>query len=282
MSIILINHVPDIATKCMFLENIFTMFRMNLLEKISDMIKDKVAIVTGASSGIGRATALALSKAGAKVAIGARRTDKLTELENEIIKNGGQALSQKLDVTKKSDCDSFVKSVMEKWGGVDILVNNAGLMPLSFVKNLKVDEWDQMIDVNIKGVLYCTAAVITHMLEKKSGHIINISSVAGRIIFPSGSVYCATKHAVTALSEGLRQEFSTRKNIRVTCIEPGVVSTELTNTITDESLKDFVESAKKMQSLSAQDIANAIIYAVEAPEHVNVNEILIRPTTQER
>ena len=246
------------------------------------MIKDKVAIVTGASSGIGYATALALSKAGAKVAIGARRTDKLSELENEITKNGGQAFSQKLDVTKKSDCDSFVKSVMEKWGGVDILVNNAGLMPLSFIKSLKVDEWDQMIDVNIKGVLYCIAAVIPHMLEKKSGHIVNISSVAGRIVFPSGSVYCATKHAVTALSEGLRQEFSTRKNIRVTCIEPGVVSTELTNTITDESLKDFVESAKKMQSLSAQDIANAIIYAVEAPDHVNVNEVLIRPTTQER
>lgn len=246
------------------------------------MIKDKVAIVTGASSGIGYATALALSKVGVKVAIGARRTDKLSELENEITKNGGQVFSQKLDVTKKSDCDSFVKSVMEKWGEVDILVNNAGLMPLSFIKNLKIDEWDQMIDVNIKGVLYCTAAVIPHMLEKKSGHIVNISSVAGRIVFPSGSVYCATKHAVTALSEGLRQEFSTRKNIRVTCIEPGVVSTELTNTITDESLKDFVENAKKMQSLSAQDIANAIIYAVEAPEYVNVNEVLIRPTTQER
>jgi len=246
------------------------------------MIKDKVAIVTGASSGIGHATALALSKAGAKVAIGARRTDKLSELENEITKNGGQAFSQKLDVTKKSECDSFANSVIEKWGGVDILVNNAGLMPLSFIKNLKVDEWDQMIDVNIKGVLYCTAAVIPHMLEKKSGHIVNISSVAGRIVFPSGSVYCATKHAVTALSEGLRQEFSTRKNIRVTCIEPGVVSTELTNTITDESLKDFVESAKKMQALSAQDIANAIIYAVEAPDYVNVNEVLIRPTTQER
>ena len=246
------------------------------------MIKDKVAIVTGASSGIGRATAIALSKAGAKVAIGARRTDKLSELENEITKNGGQAFSQKLDVTKKSDCDSFVNSVLEKWDGVDILVNNAGLMPLSFIKNLKVDEWDQMIDVNIKGVLYCTAAVIPHMLEKKSGHIVNISSVAGRIVFPSGSVYCATKHAVTALSEGIRQEFSTRKNIRVTCIEPGVVSTELTNTITDESLKDFVENAKKMQSLSAQDIADAIIYAVEAPNHVNVNEVLIRPTTQEK
>jgi NADP-dependent 3-hydroxy acid dehydrogenase YdfG len=246
------------------------------------MIKDKVAIVTGASSGIGYATALALSKSGAKVAIGARRTDKLLELENEIRQNGGEAFSQKLDVTKKSDCNSFVDATIKKWGGVDILVNNAGLMPLSFIKNLKVDEWDQMIDVNIKGVLYCTAAVIPHMHAKKSGHIINISSVAGRIVFPSGSVYCATKHAVTAFSEGLRQEFSTRSNIRVTCIEPGVVSTELTNTITDESLQSFVETSKKMNSLNAEDIANAILFAVEAPSHVNINEVLIRPTTQER
>ena len=246
------------------------------------MIKDKVAIVTGASSGIGYATALTLSKSGAKVAIGARRTDKLLELENKIRQNGGEAFSQKLDVTKKSDCNSFVDATIKKWGGVDILVNNAGLMPLSFVKSLKIDEWDQMIDVNIKGVLYCTAAVIPHMYAKKSGHIINISSVAGRIVFPSGSVYCATKHAVTAFSEGLRQEFSTRSNIRVTCIEPGVVSTELTNTITDESLQSFVETSKKMNSLNAEDIANAILFAVEAPSHVNINEVLIRPTTQER
>lgn len=246
------------------------------------MIKNKVAIITGASSGIGYATALTLSKSGAKVAIGARRTDKLLELENKIRQNGGEVFSQKLDVTKKSDCNSFVDATIKKWGGVDILVNNAGLMPLSFVKNLKIDEWDQMIDVNIKGVLYCTAAVIPHMHAKKSGHIINISSVAGRIVFPSGSVYCATKHAVTAFSEGLRQEFSTRSNIRVTCIEPGVVSTELTNTITDESLQSFVETSKKMNSLNAEDIANAILFAVEAPSHVNINEVLIRPTTQER
>lgn len=246
------------------------------------MIKDKVAIITGASSGIGYATAMALSKAGAKVAIGARRTDKLTELENKIKENNGEVYSQKLDVTKKEECDSFVKNVLERWGSVDILVNNAGLMPLSFVKNLKIDEWDQMVDVNIKGVLYCTGAVVSHMLEKKSGHIVNISSVAGRIVFPAGSVYCATKHAITAFSEGLREELSVRKNIRVTCIEPGVVATELTNTITDESLQGFVENAKKMEALQAEDIANAILYAVESPSHVNVNEILIRPTTQER
>jgi NADP-dependent 3-hydroxy acid dehydrogenase YdfG len=246
------------------------------------MIKGKVAIVTGASSGIGYATCLALSKAGARVAAGARRADRLESLEKEIAKNGGEILIQKLDVTKKAECDSFVDAAAKKWGMVDILVNNAGLMPLSFFKSLKVDEWDRMIDVNIKGVLYCTAAAIPHMLAKKSGHIVNISSVAGRVIFPAGSVYCATKHAVTALSEGLRQEFSTRSNIRVTCIEPGVVATELTNMITDKSLEKFVEATKQMEALHAEDIANAILFAVESPSHMNVNEILVRPTTQER
>lgn len=246
------------------------------------MIKGKVAIVTGASSGIGYATCLALSKAGARVAAGARRTDRLESLEKEIAKNGGEILIQELDVTKKAECDSFVDAAAKKWGMIDILVNNAGLMPLSFFKSLKVDEWDRMIDVNIKGVLYCTAAAIPHMLAKKSGHIVNISSVAGRVVFPAGSVYCATKHAVTALSEGLRQEFSTRSNIRVTCIEPGVVATELTNTITDKSLEKFVEATKQMEALHAEDIANAILFAVESPSHMNVNEILVRPTTQER
>lgn len=246
------------------------------------MLDGKVAIITGASSGIGYATALALSNAGAKIAAGARRTDRLDSLKEQITKNGGQILTRKLDVTKKQECNSFVDEVIKKWGTVDILINNAGIMPLSFFKNLKVEEWEQMIDVNIKGVLYCTAAVIPHMIAKKSGHIVNISSVAGRIVFPAGAVYCATKHAVTALSEGLRQEFSQRANIRVTCIEPGVVATELTNTITDESLKSFIEATKKMEALKSEDIANAILYAVESPPHVNVNEILIRPTTQER
>jgi NADP-dependent 3-hydroxy acid dehydrogenase YdfG len=246
------------------------------------MIKDKVAIVTGASSGIGQATALALAKAGAKVAGGARRMDKLEALEAEIEKSGGEALVQKLDVTKKSECDAFVDSVIKKWGVVDILVNNAGLMPLSFFKNMKVEEWDRMIDVNIRGVIYCTAAAIPHMMSRKSGHIINLSSIAGRVVFPAGSVYCATKHAVTAFSEGLRQEFSQRSNIRVTCIEPGVVDTELNNSITDTSLAKFVESTKQMESLKAQDIANAILFAVDSPPYVNVNEIMLRPTSQER
>ena len=246
------------------------------------MISEKVAIVTGASSGIGRATALKLSKAGAKVAIGARRIDRLEDLAKQISGDGGEVFYQRLDVAQRTTCDDFAKAVLDKWGSINILVNNAGLMPLSFFKNLQVDEWDKMVDVNIKGVLYCTGAVISHMMEKKSGHIVNISSVAGRVVFPAGSVYCATKHAVTAFSEGLRQEFSTRSNIRVTSIEPGVVATELNNAITDESLQRFVENTKKMEALQAEDIANAILYAVESPPHVNVNEILIRPTAQER
>ena len=246
------------------------------------MLKNKVAIITGASSGIGYATALTLSKAGIRVAVGARRTERLQELEKQIIKNNGEILVQKTDVTRKSDCDSLVNTIVEKWGKVDILINNAGLMPLSYFKNGKVEEWEQMIDVNIKGVLYCTSAVVPYMLEKKSGHIINISSVAGRIVFAGGSVYCATKHAIAALSEGLRKELSPTYNIRVTCIEPGAVETELLESITDESMTGFIQATKNMETLRSDDIANAILYAVQAPRHVNVNEILVRPTAQER
>ncbi|MFL6403202.1 MAG: SDR family oxidoreductase [Nitrososphaeraceae archaeon] len=251
---------------------------------------NKVAIVTGASSGIGYATSLALSKSGIRVAVGARRMDRLQELEEQIVRNGDERrggegeifIQRKLDVTSKSDCDSFVDTVARKWGRIDILINNAGLMPLSHFKNCKVKEWEQMIDVNIKGVLYCTSAVIPYMLDKKSGHIVNISSVAGRIVFAGGSVYCATKHAITAFSEGLRKELSPEYNIRVTCIEPGAVSTELLETITDGSMSKFVQASKSMERLQSEDIANAILYAIQAPNHVNVNEILMRPTAQER
>ncbi|HET8856122.1 MAG TPA: SDR family oxidoreductase [Nitrososphaeraceae archaeon] len=246
------------------------------------MIKDKVAVVTGASSGIGYATALALAKAGAKVAAGARRVDKLESLQKEIQKSDGEILIEKVDVTIKEDCNSFIDIVLKKWNRIDILINNAGVMPLSFFKNLKINEWEQMIDVNLKGVLYCTAAAIPTMINNKSGHIINISSVAGRVVFPAGSVYCATKYAITAFSEGLRQELSQRYNIKVTCIEPGVVATELPNTITDKSLEGFVESVKKMEALQADDIANAIVYALDSPRYVNVNEILLRPISQEK
>jgi NADP-dependent 3-hydroxy acid dehydrogenase YdfG len=246
------------------------------------MINDKIALITGASSGIGYVTSIALSKAGAKVVAGARRVDRLEELKRNVEQMGNEIIIQKLDVTNRDDCNNFVKAAVEKYGKVDILVNNAGLMPLSFVKNLKVEEWDRMIDVNIKGVLYCTAAVIPFMIKSNSGHIVNISSIAGRIVFPAGNVYCATKHAVTAFSEGLRQELSVKNNIRVTCIEPGVVETELTSTITDTNLEKFVESVKKMESLKAEDIANSILFALQAPDHVNINEIMIRPVKQDR
>ena len=245
------------------------------------MIKDKVVIITGASSGIGYSTAKILASKGAKLVVGARRTDRLEALQNEITENGGEIIISKCDVTQKLDCDSLVNEAIKKWDRIDVLINNAGLMPLSFVKNLKIDEWERMIDVNIKGVLYCTA-VLPNMLENGTGHIINISSVAGRIVFPAGSVYCATKHAVTAFSEGLRQELSPRKNIRVTSIEPGVVETELNNSITDESLTKFLENTKNMEGLKAEDISNAIVFAIDAPNHVNVNEILLRPTVQDR
>lgn len=246
------------------------------------MLSNTVAVVTGASSGIGHAAALTLAKKGVRVALGARRRDRLDKLVSEIEGLGGQAISHTTDVVQRQNCEDLIQQTMDKWGRIDILINNAGIMPLSFVKNLHIDEWDRMVDVNIKGVLYCTAATLPHMLAAKSGHIVNVSSVAGRIVFPGGGIYCATKHAITAFSEGLRQELSPRKNIRVTCIEPGVVATELTNTITDKSLQAFVDSARKMESLQSQDIAEAISYAVFSPNHVNVNEILIRPTTQDR
>ena len=246
------------------------------------MIKDKVILITGASSGIGFSTALTLSKAGATIVAGARRLDRLEGLKKAVEEQNGKISINKLDVTNKEGCTQFANSAINEYGRIEVLINNAGLMPLSFVKNLKIDEWDRMVDVNIKGVLYCTASIIPHMLANKSGHIVNVSSIAGRIVFPAGSVYCATKHAVTAFSEGLRQELSQRSNIRVTCIEPGVVDTELNNTITDSSLQGFIETVKKMQPLQAQDIANAILYAIDSPNHVNVNEIMIRPVQQER
>ena len=246
------------------------------------MIKDKIAIVTGASSGIGYATALALAKAGAKVAIAARRIKLLEQLQNEIKQNGGECLVDSCDVSKRKDCQSLIDAVIKKWNRIDILVNNAGIMPLSFVKSLKLDEWEQMVDVNIKGVLFCTAAAIPHMINQNSGHIVNMSSIAGRIVFPAGSVYCATKYAVRAFSEGLRQELSTKHKIRVTTIEPGIVATELTNTITDKALDSFLKYAQTIEVLKSEDIANAIMFAVDSPSHVNVNEITIRPTQQER
>lgn len=244
------------------------------------MKKSKVVMITGAASGIGYATALAFSKIDSKIAICSRRNSKLKELESKIKQNGTEVYSKNFDVTQRNDSISFAKEIFEKWGHIDVLINSAGVAPLSLIKNLKINEWEQMINVNIKGLMYTTAAVLPYMIEKKSGHIVNLSSVAGRIVFPAGSVYCATKHAVTAFSEGLRQELSPKFNIRITCLEPGVVKTGLINQTKDESLQKFVENTKKESGLKAEDIAKIILFVVNTPNHVNINEMMMRPTSQ--
>jgi NADP-dependent 3-hydroxy acid dehydrogenase YdfG len=244
-------------------------------------LQDKVVIITGASSGIGEATAEKLAAHGAKVVLTARRKDRLTQLKQKIEDAGGHALVVVADVTDNEDWKQVVQQTQETFGDVDVLINNAGLMPLSFAKNLKTDEWEKMIDVNIKGVLNGVAAVLPQMMDNRRGHIVNISSVAGRKVFPGGSVYCATKFAVRAFSEGLRNELSPEYNIRITAIEPGAVATELTNTITDEDLLEkVVKPMLDIEPLQAEDIAESIVYALQQPAHVNVQELLVMPTEQ--
>lgn len=244
-------------------------------------LSGKTAIITGASSGIGEATAKALAKEGANVVLMARREDRLKKLKKEIEEAGGKALVVTGDVTKKEDWKKVISNTKSEFGKADILVNNAGLMPLSYIKNLKTDEWEKMVDVNIKGVLNGVSSVLPDMMEQKSGHIINISSVAGRRVMPGGAVYCATKFAVRAFSEGLRAELSPNFNIKVTAIEPGAVATELTDTITDEELmNDIGDMFKEMTLLESQDIADSIIYAISQPDRVNVEEVLVMPTSQ--
>ena len=243
-------------------------------------IKDKVVIITGASSGIGEASALLLAENGAKLVLGARRIEKIEELVNKINLSGASAIAVKTDVTIRKDCENLAKLCLEKYGRIDILINNAGIMPLSFLEKLKVEEWDKMIDTNIKGILYCFSAVLPTMKTQNSGHIVNISSLAGRVVMKGGVVYCATKFAVTALSEGMRQELTPRYNIRVTCIEPGAVETELRNSITDEDIIKNLENRKQFEYLQAKDIAESIVFAVSQPKRTNINEILILPTEQ--
>jgi len=244
-------------------------------------LKDKVAIITGASSGIGEATALKLAGDGAKVVVTARRKEKLEQLKSDIEKNGGSALVVEADVTKREDIQKLVQQTKSTFGPCDILVNNAGIMPLSYMKNMHVDEWLKMVDVNINGVLYCLAETLPDMVDRDSGHIVNISSVAGREVMPGSAVYSATKFGVRALSDGLRQELSPSHNIRVTCIEPGAVATELTETITDEELMDdFKNSMGDLDFLDSEDIAKAIHYAVSQGDNVNVNELQVRPVSQ--
>ncbi|MBY5532877.1 SDR family oxidoreductase [Rhizobium leguminosarum] len=244
-------------------------------------INGKIALVTGASSGIGAATALKLAEAGAKVGIAARRTDKLADLKKEIVSKGGEALVIEMDVVDPASVEAGVKKLVGAYGSIDILVNNAGLMPLSDVDQFKVDEWHRMVDVNVKGLLNTMAAVLPQMINQHSGHIFNMSSIAGRKVFKGLSVYCATKHAVTAFSDGLRMEVGQKHNIRVTCIQPGAVATELYDHITEPGyIKQMDDLAKQMTFLQGGDIGDTIVFAAQAPAHVNVAELFVLPVEQ--
>ncbi|WP_028742122.1 SDR family oxidoreductase [Rhizobium leguminosarum] len=244
-------------------------------------INGKVALVTGASSGIGAATALKLAEAGAKVGIAARRTEKLADLKKEIVSKGGEALVIEMDVVDPASVEAGVKKLVGAYGSIDILVNNAGLMPLSDVDQFKVDEWHRMVDVNVKGLLNTTAAVLPQMINQHSGHIFNMSSIAGRKVFKGLSAYCATKHAVAAFSDGLRMEVGQKHNIRVTCIQPGAVATELYDHITEpDYIKQMDDLAKQMTFLQGGDIGDTIVFAAQAPAHVNVAELFVLPVEQ--
>jgi NADP-dependent 3-hydroxy acid dehydrogenase YdfG len=243
-------------------------------------LNGKVAVITGASGGIGEATAMALAAEGAIVVLAARRINRLQAVKVAIEEAGGQAMINQVDVTSASQLKCLADNVIKAYGRIDIMVNNAGIMPLSFVKNLQVEEWERMIDVNIKSVMYGVAAVLPQMRKQGNGHIINISSTAGRRVFPGGAVYCATKFAVNAFSEGIRLELSHQEHIRVTVIEPGVTATELSQSITDSEFLENRGKRAQIVPLQASDVAAAVVYAASQPMHVNVNEILVMPTEQ--
>ncbi|AFZ33753.1 3-oxoacyl-(acyl-carrier-protein) reductase [Stanieria cyanosphaera PCC 7437] len=240
-------------------------------------ISGKSVIITGASSGIGEATAKMLAERGAKLMLAARREERLQDLVSKIEQAGGTATYQTVDVTNYQQMQALAQTTLDKYGKIDVLLNNAGLMPLSRLDKLRVEEWDKIVDVNIKGVLYGIAAVLPIMQSAKNGHIINISSVAGHVVFPGGAVYCGSKFAVRAISEGLRQEVGA--DIRCTIISPGAVATELTNSIQDTEASQNIEAIYQ-EAIDADAIARAIVYALEQPPEVDVNEILIRPTAQ--
>lgn len=239
-------------------------------------IKDKVVVITGASSGLGAETARHLTALGAKVILGARRLDRLESLAKELKLEAKAVVTT--DVTDCAQVKALVDRAVELHGRVDVIINNAGLMPSSMLDKLKIDEWDRMIDVNIKGVLYGIAAVLPYMQAQKSGQIINVSSVAGHKVGPGGAVYAGTKWAVRAISEGLRQEVKPY-NIRTTIVSPGAVATELTDTITD---KDVAAGMKQVyeDAIPASSFARVVEFAISQPEDVDINEVLFRPTNQ--
>ena len=241
-------------------------------------VAGKVVVITGASSGLGEATAKMLTEKGAKLVLGARREERLQQLVDDITSDGGEAIYKAVDVTKRDEVEDLANAALEKFGRIDVLVNNAGLMPLAPLDELKVDEWDQMIDVNIKGVMYGVGAVLPTMRKQESGHIINLSSVAGHVVFPGATVYCATKFAVKAISEGIRQE--SNGQIRSTNISPGAVATELTEHISHKDSKEMADDLYN-DAIDSGSIARAITFAIEQPGEVDVNEMIIRPTKQE-
>ena len=243
-------------------------------------IKDKIVVVTGASSGLGEANARLLSAEGATVVLGARRADRLRTLAKELDARGRKALAMTTDVSQREQVKALVDAAAKTYGRVDVMINNAGLMPQAPLERLKVDEWDRMIDVNIKGVLHGIAAALPHMQRQKAGHFINVSSVAGHRVGPGFAVYAATKYAVRALSEGLRQEVKPY-NIRTTVISPGAVATELPDSVTDPDASKRIRTFYEQVAVPADSFARAVAFAMSQPEDVDINEILYRPTRQE-
>jgi NADP-dependent 3-hydroxy acid dehydrogenase YdfG len=243
-------------------------------------ISGKVVVITGASSGMGEATARHLADRGAIVVLGARRVDRLNTLVDEITKRGGKALALATDVTDAAQVQRLVDAAVERFGRIDVMLNNAGLMPHSPLDRRKIVDWDRTIDVNIKGVLYGIAAALPHMQRQKSGHVINVSSVAGHRVGPAGVVYSATKTAVRVISEGLRQEVKPW-NIRSTIISPGAVATDLPQSITEPDVAQGVQQFYKEYAIPASSFARAVAFAISQPEDVDINEILFRPTRQE-
>jgi NADP-dependent 3-hydroxy acid dehydrogenase YdfG len=237
-------------------------------------INEKVVVITGASSGIGEATARLLGRRGARVVLGARRTDRLERIAGDIRAYGGTAEVRPLDVTRREDVEGFVRFAKERFGRLDVVVNNAGVMPLSPLAALKVDEWDRMLDVNVRGVLHGIAAGLPIMREQGSGQFVNVSSIGGHRVSPTAAVYCATKFAVHAISEGLRQESN---EIRVTVISPGVTESELAESISDESARAAMKDYRKV-AIPAEAVARAIVYAIDQPDDVDVSEVIVRPT----
>lgn len=240
----------------------------------------KTVVITGASSGIGEATAERFVNEGANVVLAARRQERLEEIRKRLNEYEGNIAIKATDVTSRQEVENLIQYAIDEFNQVDVLFNNAGLMPLSYMKNKKVDEWERMVDVNVKGVLYGIGAVLPHMIERNEGHILTTSSVAGHEVFPSGAVYSGTKFAARVIMEGLAKEVK-NTDIRTTSISPGVVDTELMETITDEDvLGKMSNRGSQFTPLHGTDIAEAVFYAVNQPQNVDINEVIVRPNNQ--